>query len=114
MPGLTPPRGTNAPAPPAGLAGPAPAPAPEAAPAPPAPDSQGGLEQDVNQDGVVDEQDVMILEDFVKMLKSMIKKKSTNGLGAGPQDVLNSPSAVQSAELLNPKFEAPTPPFLEQ
>lgn len=56
----------------------------------------------------------MILEDFVKMLKSMIKKKSTNGLGAGPQDVLNSPSAVQSAELLNPKFEAPTPPFLEQ
>jgi len=104
MPGLTPPRGTNAPAlgQLAGLAGPG---------VPPGP----ALEQDVNSDGVVDEQDVLMLEDFVKMLKSIIKKKSSQILGqAGPQDVLGSQSASQNAELLSPKFEAATPQFLSQ
>ena len=70
-----------------------------------------GLPQDVNADGVVDEQDVLILEDFLKMLKSIIKKKS--GLTVeGPQDVLGSQSASQNAELLNPRFEAASPNFL--
>ena len=110
MPGLTPPNGTNAPALPS-LSAP-----PPAAPAAPTPESgPGGLPQDVNMDGVVDEQDVMLLEDFVKMLKSVIRKKSTPAdQEAGPQDVLSSPSAVKSAELMDPKFESATPSFLGQ
>ena len=75
-----------------------------------------GLKPDINMDGVVDEQDVMLLEDFVKMLKSVIRKKSTPGAqeAAGPQDVLNSAPAVDSAELMDPKFESEVPPFLSQ
>lgn len=94
---MLPPLGSNAPA--------GPAAPPLAAPAP------GGLQQDVNADGTVDEKDVLLLEDFVKMLKSIIKKKSDQPI-TGPQDVLSSQSASQSAELLNPKFEEATPNFL--
>lgn len=88
----------------------APLSAPRGTNAPSAP-NMGGLQQDVNADGVVDEQDVLLLEDFVKMLKSIVKKKS--GLAVeGPQDVLGSQSASQNAELLNPRFEAASPNFL--